>query len=266
MLILPWIQNKLTSGVDRAHKYWPRATPAKEKLRLSKIVAHRGEHDNRNILENSLAAFDQVIDHDVWGIELDVRWTRDLQPVVFHDPDCQRLFGSPSLINSVTLDDLRKTFPLIPTLQEVVQRYGKKLHLMIELKKEACPNPVAQNETLTNLLSELEAATDYHLISLHPDVFQVFDHTPRVSRLLVAEWNVDSISSFALTENYGGVAGHYHLLNQARLKKHQLQNQKVGTGFCSSKNCLFREINRGVDWIFTNDALKLRWICNELSR
>ena len=34
------------------------------------------------------------------------------------------------------------------------------------------------------------------------------------------------------------------------------------TGFISSKNCLFRELNRSVDWIFSNDAVKIQKIRN----
>jgi hypothetical protein len=29
-------------------------------------------------------------------------------------------------------------------------------------------------------------------------------------------------------------------------------------GFIASKNSLYRELNRGVEWVFTNDALKLQ--------
>jgi glycerophosphoryl diester phosphodiesterase len=48
------------------------------------------------------------------------------------------------------------------------------------------------------------------------------------------------------------------------LKKHQTQNQRIGTGYIHSKNCLFRELNRGVEWIFSNHAVKLQSMCNSL--
>ena len=34
--------------------------------------------------------------------------------------------------------------------------------------------------------------------------------------------------------------------------------------FIGSRFCLYRELNRGVDWIFTNHALKLEAIRQEL--
>ena len=36
--------------------------------------------------------------------------------------------------------------------------------------------------------------------------------------------------------------------------------QKIGVGYPKSKNNLFREINRGVEWIFCNDAVRLSGI------
>ena len=106
----------------------PRALPNKEKLGKCRIVSHRGEHDNRQILENTLAAFDRVRDRGVRGIELDVRWTRDLQPIVFHDANFQRMFGSTSMVNSMTMAEIRSEYPLVPSLEEVI------LNLMINAR------------------------------------------------------------------------------------------------------------------------------------
>ena len=65
-------------------------------------------------------------------------------------------------------------------------------------------------------------------------------------------------------KKYHGIAGHYALITDALVNKHHMQNQCVGTGYISSKNCLLRELNRGVDWIFTNQAVKLQGICDEM--
>jgi glycerophosphoryl diester phosphodiesterase len=35
---------------------------------------------------------------------------------------------------------------------------------------------------------------------------------------------------------------------------HHRKRQRVGTGYIASPGCLFRELNRGVDWIFSNHA------------
>jgi glycerophosphoryl diester phosphodiesterase len=68
----------------------------------------------------------------------------------------------------------------------------------------------------------------------------------------------------AIEQNYSGFAGHYVLLTRARLKKHRKLEQKLATGYVNSKNCLFRELNRNVEWIFSDNAVELQQIVNEL--
>ena len=49
-----------------------------------------------------------------------------------------------------------------------------------------------------------------------------------------------------------------------RLKaRHAAQGQRLGTGFPASKNCLFRELNRGIEWVFTNNAVALQRIIDD---
>ena len=167
-------------------------------MQKCKIVSHRGDFDNSAIFENTIAAFDRVLKHGVWGIELDVRWTKDSVPIVSHDADCLRLFGSPAAINRMTLEQLKNNFPLIPTLEETIRRYGKKLHLMAEIKSENSVNLGLQNEILEQHFLGLTAESDFHLISLDPTLFEKIDFVPRSARVLVAEANVHSLSDITL--------------------------------------------------------------------
>ncbi|MEW6439773.1 MAG: glycerophosphodiester phosphodiesterase [bacterium] len=226
-----------------------------------RLVAHRGEHDNRHLLENTLPAFDAALEDGTWGIELDIRWTKDLEPVVFHDRDLRRLFGSGQQIAQMTLRELRKGFPRIPPLESVVERYGGKMHLMAELKEERWPDPARQNRKLSDLFRLLAPESDFHLLSLAPSVFEQIEFAPPSCFLPVAERNVDLLSSLSLNRRYAGLAAHYLLLTRPILEKHKAAGQKVATGHIASINCLYREINRGVDWIFTNMARRIRREC-----
>jgi glycerophosphoryl diester phosphodiesterase len=80
----------------------------------------------------------------------------------------------------------------------------------------------------------------------------------------IALWNLSRLSNLALERKMGGLAGHYFLLNKSILSKHRGCGQKVGTGYPRSKNCLFREINRGVEWIFSNNAAELQAIVRQV--
>lgn len=253
-----WIERILCKTADLLFSGYPRPVPDEKRLVNCKIISHRGEHDNRMVFENTFTAFDKAIESKVFGIEFDLRWTKDLMPVVFHDTNTKRVFKKIIGINETAFSDLRSLLPEIPSLSETIARYGKKLHLMVEMKKEFYPKPVYQAEVLKDLFSALEPVADYHLISLSPDVFNIIDFVPERTFLPVARFNAVRMSEIALKNGYGGIAGHYLLISDMMYKKHIDRNQKIGIGFIDSKNSLFRELNRGAEWIFSNNAAKLQ--------
>ena len=245
---------------DRIYARLPQPVPDRQRLSNCKIVSHRGEHDNRTVLENTLCAFDRVQQSGIWGIEFDIRWTRDLQPVVFHDRDLQRLFGMALALGDLTRSELSAEFPMIPSLEEVICRYGKKLHLMVEIK-ESHRDPLRQTRILRNLFSVLKPRDDFHVLSLAPALFQQMDFLPTRAFLPVAELNTRQVSGLALRENYAGMAGHYLFMTASLIRRHAKHGQKLGTGYISSRNSLYRELNRGIEWIFSNTAAQLQAIC-----
>lgn len=242
----------------------PQSRPTTSALHNCKIVSHRGEHDNKTVKENTLAAFDRILEQGIWGIELDIHWTSDLQPVVIHDFDCRRVFGSPLEVNKVTLSELQSTIPEIPSLAQIIQRYGKKIHLMVEIKEELFPDPQCQQARLKELFCSLEPGIDFHILALDPDIFELVKFLPGRALLLVAEFNIRKFSEKVLQENYAGISGHFLLISKNTIQKHDQHDQKAGTGFARSRYCFYRELNRGVEWIFTNHALKLRNIQQQL--
>jgi glycerophosphoryl diester phosphodiesterase len=258
------VENLLQFLADFLYAGIPRAQPSLKSLQNCKIVSHRGEHDNRSVMENTLAAFDRVVECGAWGIEFDIRWTSDLKPVVIHDADCQRVFGKSLVINRVTLDQLQTEVPEIPSLEQVIQRYASKVHLMVELKVDEFSNHPSQRECLKNLFSALIPAVDFHILALSQRIFKLVDFLPDNALLPVAEFNIGEFSARALQNNYAGISGQYLLVTNKLIQKHNQFNQKTGTGFVCSRYCFYRELNRGVEWIFSNHALKIHAIRNKL--
>jgi glycerophosphoryl diester phosphodiesterase len=258
------IEKRIFQLFDFVYEKMPQPVPHIKRLKACKIISHRGEHDNKSTFENTMSAFDRVHEAGVWGIELDIRWTKDLMPVVFHDAVLNRVFGSDININRVTLTELNMHCRLIPTLSEVIQKYGKTMHLMVEIKKETYPEPAHQNNVLKDLFRGLVPQDDFHFISLRPEMFELIDFVPSSTFVPSARLNVKQLSDTAIKNNYGGIAGHYVLITDTLLKKHHMQKQGVGTGYICSRNCLLRELNRGVEWIFTNHAVKLQGIWDGL--
>lgn len=251
---MDWLINILTDLIDFVFKFIP-FKPCSHKH--YKIVAHRGWHNNKNIKENTISAFDLALENNLWGIEFDIRWTKDLVAVVHHDSDCKRVWGRDLQIGRLNFEELRREIPEIPTLEEVIQRYGKKIHFFIELKKEFFPSPELQNKSLIYSLRHLEAGVDYHFLCLDTETFEVFGSLPKQIKILVGTTNLSQISQSVVKEKYAGIMGHYLLMNGKILREHSQLGSKVGTGHIRSKNVLHREVERGIEFIFTNHPWNL---------
>jgi len=202
----------------------PRNKPALEAAENCRVISHRGEHDNRSVHENTLEAFEIARSAGVWGIETDIR----------------------------------------PTLAELIDEFGGNTHLMLELKDEEFPELERQKDILNEHLSGLKPRDDYHILALDVDLFETFDIQPRQACISVSMVNARSLSKTTLSEGYGGFTGHYVLLNDRLKALHGAAGQSFGTGFIRSKNCLYRELNRGMEWIFTNDAVEIQGILDAL--
>jgi glycerophosphoryl diester phosphodiesterase len=252
------LQNLLMHLVDSVTAALPQPTPSRDALRRCKLISHRGEHDNRSVLENTLPAFAAARDAGVWGIECDIRWTADLVPVIAHDPDGRRVFGDDAVIGELTFDALRDRLPQVPSLAELVAEFGGHTHLMLEIKAEPYPEPERQTASLAEHLAALVPGEDYHFLALDPDLFRYVDFVPSAACLPVAEFNVSALSRRALERGYGGLTGHYLLLTDGVRRRHETAGQRIGTGHIGSRNALFREINRDVEWIFSNDAVTMQ--------
>lgn len=253
-----WLKDGLLGSVEAFYALLPHATPTDRALAQCRIVSHRGERDNRVVFENTFAAFDGLIAAGVWALEFDVRWTRDLEPVVVHDPDLLRVFGSRERICELSLAQLQAATPHIPSLEEFLDRYGRRIHLMIELKAENYPAAAQQRKRLRELLRQLEPVADFHILALAPGLFEHVRDLPSCCWLPVARANVKQMSDFALANQCAGMAGPYCMISSARVQKHRAAGQQVGVGFPAHRNVVFREINRGVGWIFSNQAQRVQ--------
>ncbi|MEM8563991.1 MAG: glycerophosphodiester phosphodiesterase [Pseudomonadota bacterium] len=242
---------------DGAMAAIPRPLPQREQLHACRIVSHRGEHDGHGIKENTLAAFRRAHAAGVWGIELDIRFTADDVPVICHDPDLYRVFGLRFAVAEHSLAELQLQCSQVPTLAAVIDEFGGHLHLMLETKSEAWPREQRRQAVLSSLLNALQPVDDFHLLSLDQDMFQRFSFLPPECMLPVAETNIRQMSEMALQRGYAGLSGHYLLLSERLRERHATAGQALGTGFPNSQNCLRRELNRGIDWIFSNHAIKL---------
>ncbi len=108
-------------------------------------IAHRGLHDDSRP-ENTRAAFENAADAG-YAIELDVHLSRDGQPVVFHDATLDRLTEHRGPIAARDWPELREfkiagTSETIPKLQDVLERVGDRVPVVVEIKNEGTPGRI----------------------------------------------------------------------------------------------------------------------------
>ena len=107
--------------------------------------AHRGLHGKHDIFddaapENSLKAFARAVELG-FGIELDVRQTKDGEIVVFHDDTLNRVVGKEGRVSDMTYTELKDmtlsgTDEKIPLFTEVLSLVSGRIPLLVEIKDD----------------------------------------------------------------------------------------------------------------------------------
>lgn len=120
------------------------------------VIAHRGHRAAAP--ENTMAAFEAAAESGADMIELDVTRSRDGHLVVIHDDTLDRTTNGAGPVSARTLDELRAldagswfgphfAGQRLPTLQEVLEAFGSRVLVNVEIKPEAArvpaPGPVA---------------------------------------------------------------------------------------------------------------------------
>jgi glycerophosphoryl diester phosphodiesterase len=126
------------------------------------IIAHRGVTYQSS--ENGLRALRQSVDIGLDGVEFDIQMTRDSQIVVFHDNDLLERVGVQGSIHNYTLHELQEfrlkdqngviTDETIPTLREVLELIGGKIHCFIEIKSSPTFSGIFFGKELVKILNE----------------------------------------------------------------------------------------------------------------
>ncbi len=166
----------------------PRVVDSADMDLQSTDYAHRGLHGH-GVPENSLAAFRRARDAG-FGIELDVRLSRDGKIFVFHDESLYRMCKVKHKLSECHSDYLSKlslkdSWESIPTLKSVLELVDGNVPLLIEVKGNRLDK---RTKALCKRLSE--ALDSYHgafaVQSFSPEVLSYFKkYRPRFARGLL---------------------------------------------------------------------------------
>lgn len=192
-----------------------------------------------------MGAFDLALAHGADGFEFDVRRTRDAASIICHDPKFHRL-----VIRRHTLQQLRaacvspKQIP--PTLDGILDRYGRTAFLNIEVKvrgmeelvaqaiRRACPRRYFISSFLPGVIRRLHA-TDSSLVlgALAQTLWQL----RRWKRLPVAY-----------------VVPQYRLLSRRLVDKLHRADKTVITWTVNDRRQMLRAAEMGVDGIISDNT------------
>lgn len=275
-IIFPQVRDTVLDLAMKAADWAAEKIPAPKSKRPHscgpmRLVAHRGAWRERGCLENTFSAFDRARESGVWGLEFDVRFSRDEVAVVHHDDSLLRTFGRPTKISTTTFNTLRHEANEIPTYAEVVAEYSSSFHLFIEIKDSIRELTEDRARKLIEPLASrgLRPIIDYHFMAFDLDVLRTLSRAhgfPKKALISIAELKIQSVSDQTLEEGFGGFTCHWLAMSEALLLRHHIANQSCGVGFLNSQVSLQREWSRGVDWAFTNEAVKASQWLDEISR
>ena len=206
------------------------------------LLGHRGARAHAP--ENTVSAFDLALDHGAHGFEFDVRRTRDLQCVIYHDPKLHHL-----VIRRHTLERLRaacNSHELPPTLEEVLDRYGRNAFLNIEVKVRGCEQIVAQ-------AVKRARPERYFISSFLPSVVRrLHDLDPSLvlGALAQTRWQLHRWRTLPVIY----IVPHYRLLSRRLVKKLHAANKVVVTWTVNDRRRMLRAADWGVDAIISDDT------------
>lgn len=121
---------------------WTKEQPeSREPKTALSIISHRGANDRQP--EHSISAYQQAIQDQADYIEIDLRMTKDRQLVALHDETVNRTTNGTGKVENFTLAELEKLTLVstqkeqekIPTLVEILEKFGKSTRYYIELRE-----------------------------------------------------------------------------------------------------------------------------------
>jgi len=202
------------------------------------LLGHRGAGASTGVPENSFAAFDLGLAHGCGGFEFDVRLTACGTAVVCHD----------TKVGKITVSHAHASqLPELPRLGQVLQRYGKRAFLDIELKVENLGAKVLA------ALHEYPPRQGYVVSSFLPEVVMEMEgRSSSVSIGTICE-NSSQLGRWPeLPVDY--VIVHQSLVDERLVQKVRWAGLKIFVWTVNDQEAMLRFANWGVDGIISDQT------------
>ena len=241
----------------------------------AKIIAHKGYHPGE-IPENSLAALKEAQKLDVYGSEFDVYRTADGKVVVYHDRTLS-VNGVSKNVFDCTYEELQ-TVRLsngenIPTLEQFLEqgKQAPQMKLICEIKYHndgdgttSGEKTVAAAEACHAIVSAAGMTSQVEYISVNAAALKrLAVLSPGVMLQDVnSDYPMDRAS--AVAAGIKGINYDFNKLTDAQIADAHEKGMVVGTWTVDKEEDMRTMINRGVDFITTNEPVLLQQVLETL--
>ncbi|HWR52999.1 MAG TPA: glycerophosphodiester phosphodiesterase family protein [Bryobacteraceae bacterium] len=114
------------------------------------LIAHRGGVVDDAHPENSPGSIQAAIDRGYWMLEVDIRRTKDGEPLLQHDPTFSRFYGDDRTVEQMTWAEVQRlrskpgdTSPI--HFRDVCRMCKGRVRLMLDIKSDSWPDEFYQS-------------------------------------------------------------------------------------------------------------------------
>jgi len=205
---------------------------------LPLLLGHRGARATRSVAENTIASFDLALKHGCDGFEFDVRLAGSGKLLVCHDP---RVDGV--TVSRATRTQLRN----LPELEEVLERYARRVFLDIEIKVKD-----VESKALAALRAH-EPERNYLISSFMPEVLMELRARSATSPLgMICDKPAQLARWQKLPVEY--VIPHESLVSRELIEELHAAERRVLVWTVNDKKAMLRLAEWGVDGLISDDT------------
>jgi glycerophosphoryl diester phosphodiesterase len=205
---------------------------------LPLLLGHRGARASTSARENSQASFELALEHGCDGFEFDVRLTGCGRALICHDPKVDGV-----TVSKANADQLLH----LAVLDDVLQRYGQRAFLDIELKV-----PGLESKVL-NSLREYRMEEGYVVSSFLPEVvMELKTRSATIQTGLICDKAGQLAGWRESTVEY--VIPHYSLVTRKLVEDVHGAGKKLFTWTVNDPKAMLRFADWKVDGIISDDT------------
>ncbi len=228
---------------------------------MTLIYGHRGAKGEAP--ENTLASFEQCLQHDVRRCELDLHLSRDGELMVIHDPTLKRTTGRRGKVAQHDAAELVKydarqggpgwkTPCPIPRLSELFEKCDFE-HWQLEVKSASRVRAARTVMAIKELAERYQLKERITVTSSSREVLRALNRlAPEISRGLVAEYNWLDPLKVARQHGCDLLALKWTLCTPERLEKARKQGLHVSVWTVNEPALMRRLADFGVDSLITD--------------